>query len=35
MGNAALKQHVVRLLEKHAPLVVKELPETCCDVSPC
>jgi len=26
MGNAALKQHVVRLLEQHAPLVVKDLP---------
>ena len=24
MGNAALKQHVVRLLEQHAPLVVKD-----------
>ena len=23
MGNAALKQHAVRLLEQHAPLVVK------------
>ncbi|CAE7489223.1 TTLL10 [Symbiodinium pilosum] len=26
MGNAALKQHAVRLLEQHAPLVVKDLP---------
>ena len=24
MGNAALKQHVVRLLEQHTPLVVKD-----------
>eukprot|EP00435_Cladocopium_sp_Y103_P050645 s50_g15.t1 len=26
MGNAALKQHFVNLLETHAPLLVKDLP---------
>eukprot|EP00434_Breviolum_minutum_P005590 symbB.v1.2.004929.t1/scaffold285.1/size239547/3 len=26
MGNAALKQHFVKILEQHAPLLVKDLP---------